>query len=122
MLKHLFIAAFSCAFVQSQAQAPTGKDKPNIVFLLADDLRWDAMGAMGNSIIQTPNLDRMAGEGLLFRNAYVTTSICVVSRASILRSEEHTSELKSIMSNSYAVFCLNKKYQILQCTHFRRDL
>src|SRR3546814_1986376 len=110
MLKHLFIAAFSCAFVQSQAQAPTGKDKPNIVFLLADDLRWDAMGAMGNSIIQTPNLDRMAGEGLLFRNAYVTTSICAVSRASILsgqyRSEEHTSELQSLMRNSYAVFGL----------------
>src|SRR3546814_18955294 len=65
----------------------TGKDKPNIVFLLADDLRWDAMGAMGNSIIQTPNLDRMAGEGLLFRNAYVTTSICAVSRASILSGQ-----------------------------------
>src|SRR3546814_16337124 len=87
MLKHLFIAAFSCAFVQAQAQAPTGKDKPNIVFLLADDLRWDAMGATGNSIIQTPNLGRMAGEGLLFRNAYVTTSICAVSRASILSGQ-----------------------------------
>lgn len=60
---------------------------PNIIFLLTDDQRWDAMGAMGNSIIETPNLDKLANNGLLFQNAYVTTSICAVSRASILTGQ-----------------------------------
>ncbi len=62
-------------------------DRPNIVFLLADDHRFDALGVMGNKIIKTPHLDRLAGEGTLFRNAYVTTAICSVSRASILSGQ-----------------------------------
>ncbi|MEO6915460.1 MAG: sulfatase [Chitinophagaceae bacterium] len=61
--------------------------RPNIIFILTDDQRFDAMGAMGNPIIQTPNMDRLARNGLLFRNAYVTTSICCVSRASILTGQ-----------------------------------
>ena len=62
-------------------------EKPNIIFLLTDDQRWDAIGAMGNPIIQTPNMDRLATAGILFQNAYVTTSICCVSRASILTGQ-----------------------------------
>ncbi len=58
--------------------------KPNIIFILTDDQRWDALGVMGNTILKTPNLDRLANNGILFQNAYVTTSICCVSRASIL--------------------------------------
>jgi arylsulfatase A-like enzyme len=57
--------------------------KPNIIFLLADDLRYNALGCMGNRIVQTPNIDRMAYQGTLFTNAYVTTPICCISRASI---------------------------------------
>ena len=57
---------------------------PNIVFLLTDDQHWDSLGCMGNRTIQTPNLDRLAGEGTLFRNAFVTASVCSVSRAAIL--------------------------------------
>ena len=61
--------------------------QPNVIFLLTDDHRWDALGAMGNPIIQTPNLDALARNGLLFKNAYVTTSICCVSRASLLSGQ-----------------------------------
>ena len=57
--------------------------RPNIVFLLADDLRWNALGCMGDKVVQTPNIDRLAAQGALFRNHFVTTSICCVSRASI---------------------------------------
>jgi arylsulfatase A-like enzyme len=60
------------------------KGKPNIIFIITDDQRWDALGVMGNSILQTPNLDKLANNGILFQNAYVTTSICCVSRASVL--------------------------------------
>ncbi|MCB0670271.1 MAG: sulfatase [Saprospiraceae bacterium] len=63
------------------------EEKPNIIFLLTDDQRWDALGAMGNSEIMTPNLDRLAQEGVMFRNAYVTTPICCTSRASILSGQ-----------------------------------
>ena len=56
---------------------------PNFIVLVADDLRWDCLGVL-NSIIQTPNLDRLAHEGILFLNNFVTTSICPTSRASIL--------------------------------------
>lgn len=56
---------------------------PNILFLLTDDQRFDMFGAGGNKIIRTPHLDRLASEGVMFTNNYVTTSICAVSRASI---------------------------------------
>lgn len=61
--------------------------RPNIIFLLADDQRWDATGSAGNQIVQTPNLDALAREGVSFRNAYVTTPICAISRASIFTGE-----------------------------------
>ncbi|WP_209330768.1 sulfatase-like hydrolase/transferase [Lunatimonas salinarum] len=59
--------------------------KPNIVFVLADDMRWDYLGAIGaNAVVQTPNLDKLAAEGTLFSNAFVTSAICTPSRTSIL--------------------------------------
>ena len=65
--------------------APHGAaaSKPNVIFFLTDDQRWDALGCCGNRIVQTPEMDRLAAEGTLFRNAFVTSSICAASRASI---------------------------------------
>ncbi len=60
---------------------------PNIIFLLTDDQRWDALGCMGNKILRTPNIDRIASEGVIFENAYVTTSICCASRACFLAGQ-----------------------------------
>ena len=57
---------------------------PNIIFILTDDQRWDASGYAGNRIIKTPEIDRLAGEGTWFKNAFVTTPISAASRASIL--------------------------------------
>lgn len=91
MILILFLVKLSFGSVyqpDSESEKITGSNtKPNIIFLLTDDQRWDALGAAGNTIIQTPHLDRLAGEGILFRNAYVTTSICCVSRASILTGQ-----------------------------------
>ena len=61
--------------------------RPNIVFILADDLRWNTLGCMGDTIIQTPNLDQLAAQGALFRNCFATTSISCVSRASIFTGQ-----------------------------------
>jgi arylsulfatase A-like enzyme len=56
----------------------------NIIFILTDDQRWDALGYAGNDIIQTPAMDKLAEEGTYFKNAFVTTPICAASRASIM--------------------------------------
>ncbi|MGA1237450.1 MAG: sulfatase [Limisphaerales bacterium] len=58
--------------------------KPNVVFILTDDQRWDAMSCAGNPNLSTPNIDRLANEGILFKNHFCTTSLCSPSRASIL--------------------------------------
>ena len=58
--------------------------RPNIIFILTDDHRMDALGYAGNPIIKTPTLDKLAREGVYFRNAMVTTPISAASRASIL--------------------------------------
>ena len=60
---------------------------PNIIFLLTDDHRADALGCAGNRIIKTPNLDELATGGVRFTNAFVTTSICAASRASIMSGQ-----------------------------------
>ncbi len=56
----------------------------NIVFVLADDHRYDALGFMGHPFLETPHMDTLAREGVHFKNAFVTTSLCSPSRASIL--------------------------------------
>ena len=61
--------------------------RPNILFMLTDDQRFDDLGCMGNKLIQTPNLDKLAGDGVIFNNAFVTTAICCSSRASILTGQ-----------------------------------
>ncbi|GIW78249.1 MAG: hypothetical protein KatS3mg105_0056 [Gemmatales bacterium] len=59
-------------------------DKPNILFLFADDHAYQAISAYGSKINKTPNIDRLAKEGMLFENCFVTNSICGPSRACIL--------------------------------------
>ena len=75
----IFVLLLFLFAIRLQAQ-----EKPNIIFILTDDQRWDALGYAGNDIIQTPEMDKLAQEGLYFRNAFVTTPICAASRASIL--------------------------------------
>ncbi len=58
--------------------------KPNIIFILTDDQRWNALGFAGNPIVQTPEMNALAGSGTYFKNAFSTTPICAASRASIL--------------------------------------
>jgi len=58
--------------------------RPNILFVLCDDLRWDALGCAGHPHLKTPHIDRLAKEGVFFQNAFCTMSLCSPSRASIL--------------------------------------
>ncbi len=65
----------------------TPPDQPNILFLLADDQRWDALGFEGHPLLRTPNIDALASEGTYFTNSFVTTPICFASRASIFSGQ-----------------------------------
>lgn len=70
------------------ARLTAADSKPlNILVLYADDWRFDTLGCAGNPVVQTPNLDRLAGQGVRFTNNYVTTAICGVSRASLFTGQ-----------------------------------
>ena len=57
-------------------------EPPNVLVLMADEHAWYAFGAAGNSIVQTPNLDRLAARGAMFTAAYATWPACVAARMS----------------------------------------
>ncbi|MGL4464934.1 MAG: sulfatase-like hydrolase/transferase, partial [Planctomycetia bacterium] len=63
---------------------PRAKKPPNVVFLLADDMGWRDYGFMGHPHIETPRLDRLAAESLVFERGYVPSSLCRPSLASII--------------------------------------
>jgi arylsulfatase A-like enzyme len=62
-------------------------DRPNIIFIMSDDHAAHAIGAYGSKVNQTPNIDRLAREGMVLRNVFVTNSICTPSRAAILTGQ-----------------------------------
>ena len=70
--------------VLSLALTARAAQRPNVLFILCDDLRPAAMGCYGAKHVRTPNMDRLASEGVLFQNTFCTTSLCSPSRASIL--------------------------------------
>lgn len=87
---HKFTRIFTFAMLAMLAALPTGEaqqrssGRPNIVFIMTDDHAAHALSAYGSRLNKTPNLDRLAKEGVKFQNAFVTNSICTPSRAVIL--------------------------------------
>ncbi|HQR09597.1 MAG TPA: sulfatase-like hydrolase/transferase, partial [Gemmatales bacterium] len=65
-------------------QIAKATEKPNFVIMMCDDQRFNAMSCAGNTIIKTPNMDRLAAEGMYFKNMFVTNSLCAPSRATLL--------------------------------------
>ena len=95
--KRLAILSVSCVALGWIGEKPAAADRSlpkvagetprNIIFILADDHRYDAMGFAGHPFLETPNLDHMAKGGAWFPNAFVTTSLCSPSRASIVTGQ-----------------------------------
>jgi arylsulfatase A-like enzyme len=69
------------AAAAAPVRPPETASKPNILFIMTDQQRFDALGANGNSIIKTPNLDRFAAEAANLQSAFVQAPVCVPSRA-----------------------------------------
>ena len=85
---------FSCS---NPAEKEEVKGPPNIIFMMTDDHAQQAISAYGSELLETPNIDRIANEGMLFRHAYVTNSICAPSRAVILTGKY--SHLNGVLDN-----------------------
>src|SRR6187402_153486 len=65
----------------------SGAERPNVIFILADDLGWSDLGCYGNTVVKTPNLDRLAREGTLFTQFYVCGSVCSPSRCAFFTGQ-----------------------------------
>jgi arylsulfatase A-like enzyme len=64
-----------------------GARRPNFVFVLIDDMRWDSLGCTGHPFLKTPHIDRIGNEGAIFTNAFVTTPLCSPARGSFLTGQ-----------------------------------
>lgn len=96
----LSIIAGSVFSGSSRSQLPR---RPNIIFILVDDLRWDDLGITGHPFVKTPNIDRIGREGALFRNAFITAPLCSPSRASFLTGQyAHTHGITDNVDRSQA--------------------
>lgn len=83
MNRRSFLTASMAAVAASACRARRDR-RPNVVFILTDDQRWDCLSCAGHPFLKTPNMDRIANEGARFANAFCTTSLCSPSRASFL--------------------------------------
>lgn len=96
-MKHLRILLFPILIISILAggsDARTGSEpqtspRPNVIFILADDLGYGDLGVYGQKLIKTPNLDRMAAEGMRFTQFYAGSTVCAPSR-SVLMTGRHT--------------------------------
>ncbi len=83
-MKHISKQLFAIAGLSALSMGAYAQDRPNIIFILTDDQSFDMLGCTGNPIVQTPNIDKLAGEGVLFTNAHVSSAISTPSRTCIL--------------------------------------
>ena len=82
LLAGLFLSS-KTARAQTGGAGQASIEPPNVVFILVDDLGWKDTGAYGNDFIETPNIDRLAGQGMRFTQAYTASPICTPTRASL---------------------------------------
>ena len=97
-LRRMLVSLLWIAMFPLGAATQGRSTRPNILFIFSDDHATHAISAYGSKINQTPNLDRLAREGVLFRNAFVTNSICAPSRAVILTGKH--SHLNGVYDNA----------------------
>jgi N-sulfoglucosamine sulfohydrolase len=78
------LLSFGCSNSKDKKKEPEKETRPNIILFVSDDHGLDALGCYGNPVIKTPNLDKLASEGVKFTNAYCTSASCAASRSVIL--------------------------------------
>ncbi|HWH69015.1 MAG TPA: arylsulfatase [Candidatus Sulfotelmatobacter sp.] len=88
-MKSLLLSCLVTAAAFCAAPAATPPSKPNVIFILADDLGYGDLGCFGQKLIKTPNIDRLAAEGMRFTQAYAGTTVCAPSRCTLMTGK-HT--------------------------------
>ncbi len=83
-ISRILLTAFFLVACCHPARAEDSRRRPNVVFFLVDDLGWTDVGCFGSSLYETPNIDRLAEEGVRFTDAYAACHVCSPTRASIL--------------------------------------
>ncbi|MBI4877216.1 MAG: sulfatase-like hydrolase/transferase [Acidobacteria bacterium] len=73
--------SFCSTLAAAALPASAAATRPNILFVMVDEMRWDALGAAGHPIVKTPNLDRLARQGMRFANSYTVAPVCSPARA-----------------------------------------
>ena len=112
LLVFLITAVLACDTTKKEAESKEIK-RPNILFIMSDDHAYQAVSAYSDKLINTPNIDRIANEGMLFTNACVTNSICAPSRAVILTGKH--SHLNGKVDNMFPFDTTNVTFpQLLQ--------
>ena len=111
-----FSVCFSCTSNKKEIKE---ERSPNIIFILSDDLSWGDLGCYGQEKIKTPNIDRIAYEGIKFTNAYAGSSVCAPSRSSLMqglhqgharvRGNSYQSYRESLQEGDYTVAMLLKE-------------
>lgn len=114
LLKRAGLAAAGAALAVTAEADDGGKekkpvDRPNILFVIADDWSWPHAGAYGDKVVKTPAFDRVAKEGVLFTNAFCAAPTCTASRGAILTGQaahrlEEGANLWSALPKEYAVY------------------
>jgi arylsulfatase A-like enzyme len=96
-----FLIPFFAAFALFCGHSSAADSKPNIIFVMADDMGWGQTGYRGHPVLKTPNLDAMAANGLRFERFYAGNPVCSPTRASVLtgRSNERT----GVLTHGYAL-------------------
>jgi arylsulfatase A-like enzyme len=117
MTRRSFLRTTGSLALASWASGAAQQKRPNIIFLLTDDQRWDTLGVAGNRLIHTPQMDRLATEGVRFRNAFVTTSICVSSRASIFLGQYERRHQVADFAQDFTPQQLRSTYPLLLRRH-----
>ena len=92
----------SLCMLAGAASAQTSNEKPNIIFILCDDMGYGDLGCYGQQYISTPNLDRMAAEGMRFTQAYAGSPVSAPSRASLMTGQ-HTGHTKVRGNKEYRI-------------------
>ena len=82
--RRTFLAAVGAAVLPAAMDSAAATERPNILFILVDDMGWRDLGCYGSTFYETPQIDRLASEGVRFTNAYAAGPVCSPTRASIL--------------------------------------
>ena len=84
MINKVFLFLLLCAILFNCTEKSIGPTKPNIIYILADDLGYGDLGCFGQTTIQTPQLDKMASQGIKFTDHYSGSTVCAPSRCTLM--------------------------------------